>query len=62
MCMCITEAEVRVTEGLAPPCGDLEQGQLWVDTLKRGLYLCDGLLWLPMLQGLSIYNMLIKAL
>ncbi|KAL2080822.1 hypothetical protein ACEWY4_022675 [Coilia grayii] len=44
------EAEVRVTEGLAPPCGDLEQGQLWVNTQQRGLYLCDGLLWLPMLQ------------
>ncbi|KAG5283611.1 hypothetical protein AALO_G00043990 [Alosa alosa] len=44
------EAEVRVTEGLVPPCGDLEQGQLWVNTLKRGLYLCDGLMWLPMLE------------
>ncbi|XP_076120201.1 thrombospondin-type laminin G domain and EAR repeat-containing protein [Alosa pseudoharengus] len=44
------EAEVRMTEGLVPPCGDLEQGQLWVNTLKRGLYLCDGLMWLPMIE------------
>ncbi|XP_063070688.1 thrombospondin-type laminin G domain and EAR repeat-containing protein-like [Engraulis encrasicolus] len=44
------EAEVRVTEGMAPPCGELQQGQLWVDTQHRGLYLCDGLMWLPMIQ------------
>ncbi|RXN28063.1 thrombospondin-type laminin G domain and EAR repeat-containing -like protein [Labeo rohita] len=45
-----TEAEVRVTAGVSPPCGHSEEGQLWFNTLKRGLFLCDGIMWLTMLQ------------
>ncbi|KAG7466965.1 hypothetical protein MATL_G00148250 [Megalops atlanticus] len=44
------EADVRVTVGTQPPCRKTELGQLWFDTLKRGLFLCDGGAWLPMLQ------------
>ncbi|XP_030638704.1 thrombospondin-type laminin G domain and EAR repeat-containing protein [Chanos chanos] len=44
------EAEVRVTMGSSPPCTSTEQGHLWFNTLKKGLFLCDGADWLPMLQ------------
>ncbi|KAK7168854.1 hypothetical protein R3I93_004990 [Phoxinus phoxinus] len=44
------EAEVRVTAGESPPCGHSEEGQLWFSTLKKGLFLCDGMMWLTMLQ------------
>ncbi|XP_041937368.1 thrombospondin-type laminin G domain and EAR repeat-containing protein isoform X1 [Alosa sapidissima] len=44
------ESEVRVTLGSRPSCTGTERGQLWFDTLKRGLFLCDGASWLPMLQ------------
>ncbi|KAF4109452.1 hypothetical protein G5714_010525 [Onychostoma macrolepis] len=44
------EAEVRVTAGVIPPCGRSQEGQLWFNTLKRGLFLCDGITWLNMLQ------------
>uniref|UniRef100_A0A8C1YF50 Thrombospondin type laminin G domain and EAR repeats n=1 Tax=Cyprinus carpio TaxID=7962 RepID=A0A8C1YF50_CYPCA len=44
------EAEVRVTAGVIPPCGHSEEGQLWFNPLKRGLFLCDGITWLNMLQ------------
>ncbi|KAG1930660.1 protein kinase C-binding protein NELL2 [Pimephales promelas] len=44
------ETEVRVTLGSKPACTAAEQGQLWFDTLKRGLFLCDGAYWHSMLQ------------
>lgn len=44
------ETEVRVTLGSKPACTSAEQGQLWFDTLKRGLFLCDGAYWHSMLQ------------
>lgn len=47
----VIESEVRVTLGSRPSCTGTERGQLWFDTLKRGLFLCDGISWLPMLQG-----------
>lgn len=47
----VTESEVRVTLGSHLSCTGTEKGQLWFDTLKRGLFLCDGASWLPMLQG-----------
>uniref|UniRef100_A0AAY4B9Z8 Thrombospondin-like N-terminal domain-containing protein n=1 Tax=Denticeps clupeoides TaxID=299321 RepID=A0AAY4B9Z8_9TELE len=43
-------AEVRVTGGSEPPCRPPEQGQLWLDTRRRGVFLCDGTSWLSMLQ------------
>ncbi|XP_066543506.1 thrombospondin-type laminin G domain and EAR repeat-containing protein isoform X2 [Amia ocellicauda] len=45
------EAELRVTLGSRPPCTKTETGQLWFDTLKRGLYLCDSRDWIAMLQA-----------
>lgn len=51
VCFFCTEAEVRVTAGVRPPCGISEEGQLWFNTLHRGLFLCDGMMWLTMLQG-----------
>ncbi len=54
LCLFNTEAEVRVTAGGIPPCGRSEEGQLWFNTLKRGLFLCDGITWLNMLQGDSV--------
>ncbi|KAJ8004417.1 hypothetical protein DPEC_G00135500 [Dallia pectoralis] len=44
------EAEVRVTMGTQPHCSTVEQGQLWFDILGRGLFLCDGVVWIPLLQ------------
>ncbi|KAA0715928.1 Thrombospondin-type laminin G domain and EAR repeat-containing protein [Triplophysa tibetana] len=44
------EAEVRVTVGVKPPCGVSEEGQLWFNPLHQGLFLCDGMMWLTMLQ------------
>ncbi|KAL2088154.1 hypothetical protein ACEWY4_016982 [Coilia grayii] len=44
------ESEVRVIMGLRPACTGVEKGRLWFDAMKRGLYLCDGASWLPMLQ------------
>ncbi|XP_071382446.1 thrombospondin-type laminin G domain and EAR repeat-containing protein-like [Centroberyx affinis] len=45
------EAEVRVTLGNQPPCFRPEQGQLWFNALKKGLFVCDGLTWTPLLQN-----------
>ncbi|XP_051564788.1 thrombospondin-type laminin G domain and EAR repeat-containing protein-like [Myxocyprinus asiaticus] len=44
------EAEVQVTAGVSPSCGHSEEGQLWFNTLQRGLFLCDGIKWLTLLQ------------
>lgn len=49
-----SETEVRVTLGSKPACTAAEQGQLWFDTLKRGLFLCDGAYWHSMLQGRNL--------
>lgn len=40
-----------ITPGTQPPCAKAEEGQLWFNTLKKGLFLCDGRLWMPLLQG-----------
>uniref|UniRef100_A0A8C9R4N8 Thrombospondin type laminin G domain and EAR repeats n=1 Tax=Scleropages formosus TaxID=113540 RepID=A0A8C9R4N8_SCLFO len=45
------EAKAHVTMGMRPPpCSKEEQRKLWFDTLDKGLFLCDGLAWVPMLQ------------
>ncbi|XP_030643409.1 thrombospondin-type laminin G domain and EAR repeat-containing protein [Chanos chanos] len=44
------EAEVRVTQGYRPPCGSAEEGQLWFNTHTPELSLCDGHMWIPLLQ------------
>ncbi|XP_041120590.1 thrombospondin-type laminin G domain and EAR repeat-containing protein [Polyodon spathula] len=45
------EAEIRVTLGSRPPCTKKQTGQLWFDTLRRGLYICDSQGWVAMLQA-----------
>uniref|UniRef100_A0A8B9HJF7 Thrombospondin-type laminin G domain and EAR repeats b n=1 Tax=Astyanax mexicanus TaxID=7994 RepID=A0A8B9HJF7_ASTMX len=43
------EAEVRVSP-VSPLCRVSEVGQLWFSTEKKGLFLCDGSMWITMLQ------------
>ncbi|XP_024909763.1 thrombospondin-type laminin G domain and EAR repeat-containing protein-like, partial [Cynoglossus semilaevis] len=40
-------AETRVTLGNLPPptCSRSEQGQLWLNSQKKGLFICDGQSW-----------------
>ncbi|XP_037831954.1 thrombospondin-type laminin G domain and EAR repeat-containing protein [Kryptolebias marmoratus] len=45
------EAEARVTVGNHPPCSEPEQGQLWLDALRKGLFICDGVTWRTLLQN-----------
>ncbi|XP_076602497.1 thrombospondin-type laminin G domain and EAR repeat-containing protein-like isoform X3 [Chaetodon auriga] len=44
------EAEARVTVGNPPPCSGPEQGQLWFNAQRKGLFICDGLVWRTLLQ------------
>ncbi|XP_036808101.1 thrombospondin-type laminin G domain and EAR repeat-containing protein-like [Oncorhynchus mykiss] len=44
------ESEVRVSVGLEKSCSSSVRGQLWFNPIRRALYLCDGALWVPMLQ------------
>lgn len=55
-----SETEVHVTLGSKPACTAAELGQLWFDTLKRGLFLCDGAYWQSMLQGRKLKIILFK--
>ncbi|XP_023253038.1 thrombospondin-type laminin G domain and EAR repeat-containing protein [Seriola lalandi dorsalis] len=45
------EAEARVTLGNPPPCSRAEQGQLWFNAQRKGLFICDGLTWRTLLQN-----------
>ncbi|KAM6954974.1 thrombospondin-type laminin G domain and EAR repeat-containing protein-like [Lycodopsis pacificus] len=45
------EAEARVTLGNPPPCSGPEQGQLWFNAPRKGLFVCDGLTWRTLLQS-----------
>ncbi|XP_037542748.1 thrombospondin-type laminin G domain and EAR repeat-containing protein-like [Nematolebias whitei] len=45
------EAEARVTVGDHPPCSEPELGQLWLDSLRKALFICDGLTWRMLLQN-----------
>ncbi|KAM3870975.1 thrombospondin-type laminin G domain and EAR repeat-containing protein [Diretmus argenteus] len=42
--------EVQVSVGLDRICSKRLQGQLWFNPLRKGLYLCDGAVWIPVLQ------------
>ncbi|XP_010884719.3 thrombospondin-type laminin G domain and EAR repeat-containing protein [Esox lucius] len=44
------EADVRVSLGKERSCSDSFKGQLWFNPVRRGLYLCDGTVWVPVLQ------------
>ncbi|XP_031173206.1 thrombospondin-type laminin G domain and EAR repeat-containing protein [Sander lucioperca] len=45
------EAEARVTLGNPPPCSGPEQGQLWFNAQRKGLFICDGLTWTTLLHN-----------
>ncbi|XP_065818607.1 thrombospondin-type laminin G domain and EAR repeat-containing protein isoform X1 [Labrus bergylta] len=45
------EAEARVTTGHPPQCSGPEQGQLWFNTRRRDLFICDGITWRTLLQN-----------
>ncbi|XP_014898713.1 thrombospondin-type laminin G domain and EAR repeat-containing protein [Poecilia latipinna] len=44
------EAEARVTAGDRPPCSGPEKGQLWFNVRKKGLFICDGMMWRTLMQ------------
>lgn len=46
-----SETEARVSVGLEKSCSEQLQGQLWFNPLKKGLYLCDGTVWITVLEG-----------
>ncbi|KAM7407991.1 hypothetical protein PAMA_003635 [Pampus argenteus] len=45
------EAEARVTLGNPPPCSRAEQGQLWFNVQKKGLFICDRFTWRILLMN-----------
>ncbi|KAK5857618.1 hypothetical protein PBY51_010850 [Eleginops maclovinus] len=44
------ETEERVSVGSERPCSATLQGQMWFNPLSKGLYLCDGTLWITVLE------------
>ncbi|XP_070698911.1 thrombospondin-type laminin G domain and EAR repeat-containing protein-like [Pempheris klunzingeri] len=44
------ETEERVSVGLEKSCSERLQGQLWFNPLRKGLYLCDGTVWITVLE------------
>ncbi|KAK2826422.1 hypothetical protein Q5P01_020636 [Channa striata] len=44
------DTEQQVSVGSERSCSELLQGQLWFNPLKKGLYLCDGTVWVTVLQ------------
>ncbi|XP_059209653.1 thrombospondin-type laminin G domain and EAR repeat-containing protein-like [Centropristis striata] len=44
------ETEERVSVGLERRCSEPLQGQMWFNPLKKGLYLCDGTVWITVLE------------
>ncbi|XP_068436288.1 thrombospondin-type laminin G domain and EAR repeat-containing protein-like [Clinocottus analis] len=44
------EREERVSVGLERSCSVLVQGQMWFNPLRKCLYLCDGAVWIPVLE------------
>lgn len=47
----LSETEERVSVGLERPCSEPLQGQMWFNPLSKGLYLCDGTVWITVLEG-----------
>uniref|UniRef100_A0A3Q3K952 Uncharacterized protein n=1 Tax=Monopterus albus TaxID=43700 RepID=A0A3Q3K952_MONAL len=45
------ETEERVSVGSERSCSELLQGQLWFNPLRKALYLCDGTVWITVLEG-----------
>ncbi|KAM4698063.1 thrombospondin-type laminin G domain and EAR repeat-containing protein [Rhinophrynus dorsalis] len=44
------EADLKVTLGPQPPCTDKEISQFWMNTSLNGLFLCNGVKWVPVLE------------
>ncbi|XP_037686485.1 thrombospondin-type laminin G domain and EAR repeat-containing protein [Choloepus didactylus] len=45
------ETDLKVTLGPQPRCTKLEDGQFWFDASRKGLYLCMGSRWIPVLAA-----------
>ncbi|XP_056391812.1 thrombospondin-type laminin G domain and EAR repeat-containing protein isoform X1 [Hyla sarda] len=44
------EADMKVTLGPKPLCSNSEISQFWMDTSLKGLFLCNGIEWIPVLE------------
>ncbi|KAG8432636.1 hypothetical protein GDO86_017037, partial [Hymenochirus boettgeri] len=44
------EADMKVTLGPQPQCTDSEASKFWMDTSLKGLFLCNGINWIPVLE------------
>ncbi|XP_063788311.1 thrombospondin-type laminin G domain and EAR repeat-containing protein [Pseudophryne corroboree] len=44
------EADMKVTLGPQPPCTNNEISQFWMDTSLKGLFLCNGIKWIPVFE------------
>ncbi|XP_032355476.1 thrombospondin-type laminin G domain and EAR repeat-containing protein [Etheostoma spectabile] len=44
------ETEEQVSVGLERPCSEPLQGQMWFNPLSKGLYLCNGMVWITVLE------------
>lgn len=47
----LSGAAGRLSVGVERPCSELLRGQLWFNPLKKGLYVCDGSVWITVLEG-----------
>nr|XP_015825245.2 thrombospondin-type laminin G domain and EAR repeat-containing protein isoform X1 [Nothobranchius furzeri] len=46
-----SEAAQRVSVALERSCSELQQGQMWFNPLRKGLYVCNGSVWITVLEG-----------
>uniref|UniRef100_A0A8C2WPE5 Thrombospondin type laminin G domain and EAR repeats n=1 Tax=Cyclopterus lumpus TaxID=8103 RepID=A0A8C2WPE5_CYCLU len=46
----VKKTEERVSVGLERSCSELVQGQMWFNPLRKSLYLCDGAVWISVLE------------
>ncbi|XP_056282906.1 thrombospondin-type laminin G domain and EAR repeat-containing protein-like [Pseudoliparis swirei] len=44
------ETKERVSVGLERLCSELARGQMWFNPLRKSLYLCDGAVWISVLE------------
>lgn len=47
----LSAREEQVSVGLQRSCTEQIKGQLWFNPLRKGLYLCDGTVWITVLEG-----------
>ncbi|KAJ1187438.1 hypothetical protein NDU88_004214 [Pleurodeles waltl] len=45
------EADMRVTLGTRPICTKNESAQFWLDTFGKGLFICNGMDWISVLEA-----------